>query len=122
MAAPERVTIGGCPTRLLVEVDGREVVIERWLTDFSSIDTAAILAGIDAARERFTHPGRIGTRYHDESCPTCGTRVLVPVNERAGDVALDRLHRLHRLLSVPYSARGYGTLLDRALRIIEGRE
>lgn len=61
-------------------------------------------------------------RYLEGECHNCGCQVLVPTRERPGDVAIDKLNRLEKLLSHtrPVSGPAAVRLLTQAYRIIKG--
>lgn len=39
-----------------------------------------------------------GDRYFEKECDRCGNRVLLRVSETRGDVAIDRLNRIEKLI------------------------
>ncbi len=69
-------------------------------------------------------------RYLEKDCSSCGTRVEIPIYERRGDVAIDRLDRIEKLVGSAFNYREFagrpgngthGQILYQVTKIIAGR-
>lgn len=63
-------------------------------------------------------------RYLEAECHNCHSQVLVPLRERQGDVALDRIGRIEKLISRPTHGGVSGPaavrMLEQVYKIIHG--
>lgn len=63
-------------------------------------------------------------RYLEAECHNCHSQVLVPIRERPGDVAIDKLKRIDSMLDLPYHRSVSGPaavrMLEQVYKIIHG--